>query len=231
MNKIFVDSENYSLEVIEDTYLIIDKNTNLDIKLRDNNKKKLIILIKNSIVKINIDLCDNSYLIVNSLGIDSSINYELSLHNNSSIEVVDSILSKIDSINNINICHNGNNSKTNFWTNGVNLDNNKMFFNINGIIKRDCLNNYLDENSKIINLKNGDSKIVPNLIIDTKEVIANHEAFIGTWTNDDLYYLMSRGISKKDVENLLIKSLLLSNMEDDNDDFIKEIYNNLNGGD
>ena len=85
------------------------------------------------------------------------------------------------------------------------------------------MNGYLEETSKIINLSDGDSKIIPNLIIDTKEVIANHSAFIGTFNNNDLNYLMSRGITKDIAYKLLIKSILLSNMKLDTNIFIKEI--------
>ena len=58
---------------------------------------------------------------------------------------------------------------------------------------------------------------------DTKEVVANHSAFIGTFNNNDLYYLMSRGIDKKNAYKLLIKSVLLSNMKLDTNTFLNSI--------
>ena len=231
MNKIIIDNDHYDLEINEDAFIIINKETNLNFIVKENNNYKIYLLIKNSLVNIKLKLNDNASLIINNLGIDASINYEVVLANNSNLKVVDSILSKVDSINNINIYHRGNNSQTKFYTNGINLENQKLYFNINGIVEKNSLNSIIDENSKIINLKDGDSKIIPNLIIDTKEVIANHSAFIGTFSNSDLYYLMSRGINESEVKKLLIKSLLLSKMENNNEDFIKEIYNNLIGGD
>ena len=101
-----------------------------------------------------------------------------------------------------------------FFTNGVNLSNNKLFFVIDGIIKKACKDIYLEENSKIINIKDGNSKIIPNLIVDSKVIVANHSAYIGKFNNEDIWYLNSRGINTIDCKKLLLKEILLKNMED-----------------
>ena len=156
--------------------------------------------------------------------------YNIIQNNNTNLYIVSSIINKDDSINNIDIKHIGNNNNTRFYTNGINLDNNKLYFNINGIVNKNIVNGYLEENSKIINMSDGDSKIIPNLIIDTKEIIANHSAYIGTFNNDDLYYLMSRNISRENAYKLLIKSILLSNMNLDIKVFKKEISDYIGVG-
>jgi len=225
MNKIIIDTDKYDLDIKEDLLIEIKKDTIININSEDNNN--IIIYSNNNKVKIIINLFDNSNLIINSLGINSSIDYNVNLNNNNYLLVVDSILSKIDSLNNINIISNGNDSKVYFYTNGINLSNNKLYFNLDGIVTKESHNAYLEENSKIININDGDSKIVPNLIIDSKDVVANHSAFIGTFTKKDLYYLMSRGISLKDAKKLLIKSILLNKMELNKDLFIKEIFLNI----
>ena len=70
------------------------------------------------------------------------------------------------------------------------------------------------ESSKIINLDNkSDSKIIPNLIIDNKDVVANHSAFIGEFSLNEINYLRSRGISLEDAYRLLLKANLLNGME------------------
>ena len=51
--------------------------------------------------------------------------------------------------------------------------------------------------------------IKPNLFIDENDVVANHSALIGTFLPDEIFYLMSRGISRKESENLLTKGFLL----------------------
>ena len=222
MNKIIIESDK-NLILNEELYEIeIIKDCNLNI-LINNKDVKIILLIKNSLVNINLVVNKDNNLIINSLGIDSSINYNVDINENSNILVIDSIFSNIDSINNIKLNHKGNNSIVKFYTNGININNKKMYFYLDGIVPKNSCGIYLEENSKIINISDGDSKIIPNLIIDTKEVSANHSAFIGTLSNNDLSYLMSRGIDKEIASKLLIKSILLSKMELNTDKFIEEI--------
>ena len=224
MNKIIVDTNNSIIDVSNDLFIEIKSSCNLNFNLLKDDAK-IIILVKNNDVVINLDLLNNKSLKINALGINSSISYNVNMKDNTNLFVVDSILSKVDSINNININHFGSNSFTNFYTNGINLSSNKLFFNINGLVNKESINSNISEISNIINIKDGNSKIIPNLIIDTKEVIANHSAFIGTFNKNDLYYLMSRGINKDDAKNLLVKSVLLNKMDIGKDIFIKEIIN------
>lgn len=225
MNKIIIDTKEYNL-IIKDDLLYeidnIDNNTNININIEKNVNGKINILIKNSLVNININLCENSNLIINQLGINSSINITSKLSSNSNLEYIDSIISDIDSINDIKIIQDGENSKCIFLTNGINLSSNKLFFTIDGIIKKNSINSYLEENSKIINIHDGNSKIIPNLIVDNKDVIANHSAFIGKFNEEEIRYLNTRGISLDDAKKLLLKSILFSKMEN-NDRFINYI--------
>ena len=222
MNKIQIDKDKI-IELIDDEYvLIINNNCHITLNINNNINSKLSILIKNSHVKINLLIKDNSNLIINQLAFCSSIDYDVHI-DSSNLYVVDSIISNTDSINNINLYHDKDNSNIRFYTNGINLRNNKMYFNINGVISKDIKEVYLEENSKIINLKEGDSKIIPNLIVDSKDISANHSAYIGTIDGNTLNYLMSRGIKIEKAKELIIKSILLSRMELNIDEFIKEI--------
>ena len=51
------------------------------------------------------------------------------------------------------------------------------------------------------------------MIVDTNEVEASHSAYIGTFNEDDIFYMMSRGLTKNECEDLLIKAFLISNMD------------------
>ena len=88
--------------------------------------------------------------------------------------------------------------------NGVNVDKNKLYFTIDGIIKEKLNNITCNQNSKIINFSEGDSKIIPNLIIDSNDIIANHSAYIGEIDEEELFYMQSRGISDIDIANKLV---------------------------
>ena len=230
MNKIQIDKDKI-INLENDEYqLVINHDCNIEFFVNKTINSKVSILVKSSNINIKILLESNSSLIINQLGFDSSINYDVNINNNSNLYVVDSIISKVDSINNINLSHKGNNSEIRFYTNGINLENKKMYYNVNGIISKDISDVYLEENSKIINIKDGDSKIIPNLIVDSKDISANHSAYIGTLDNDILNYLMSRGIEKDKAKDLIIKSILLSKMNLNVDEFIKEIGLYIEGG-
>jgi len=231
VNKICIDTKTYNLDIKDsDTYIIeiLENDTVINIHVLEEKTSRLCLFMDKSKVKININLEKNSSLLINQLGINSSVDYLTNLSYQSNLKVIDSILTNIDSINKIDINHKESNSTCNFITRGINLSNNKFYFLINGIINKDSFNVTLDENSRIININKGESKIIPNLIVDNKEVVANHSAFIGKFNLEDIYYLNSRGIDKKLAIKLMVKSFLLGNMESEFNEleFIKILIDN-----
>lgn len=232
MNKIFIDTKNYSLNIEKDENCfleIFDNDVELVINIFSNIKSTINLLIKNSNVKILINLSSNSDLTINELGINSSISCCSNIKYNSKIRYAGSILTNIDSINNFEINHLESNSNSYFMLSGINANTSKFYYNIDGNIEKTAINSLLEQNSKIINLSNGDSKIVPNLIVNNNDVVANHSAFIGNFEEEKVLYLNSRGIGKEDSFKLLIKSLLLGEMflESEKDKFIKFLIDNI----
>lgn len=55
------------------------------------------------------------------------------------------------------------------------------------------------------------STIRPNMYIDEKDVIATHSSIIGTFNEEDIFYLNTRGINKEDSIKLLNRGFLLGN--------------------
>ena len=218
MNKIYIDTNHYELVIKEDTtYYLVNNKDNLELNIKVlENRKGIVYLetIKNK-VTIQSEIEYNGTLTINSLGINTSISSNIDLCKNAKLKFVNSILSYIDSINNIKINHLGENSISEYFANGVNLGQEKFYFIIDGIINKECNGVSLSENSNIINIKDGDSKIIPNMIIDNHDVMANHSAYIGKLKDEDIYYLESRGIKKEMIEAILIKASLLKGMEND----------------
>jgi Fe-S cluster assembly scaffold protein SufB len=105
------------------------------------------------------------------------------------------------------------------------MDNNKLFFNINGIVPKNLHNITCNQSSKIINFKDGNSKIIPNLIIDSNDIIANHSAYIGEISEEELFYMKSRGINDIDIKKLVYKAVLLGKMDlgEEKEEFNKRI--------
>jgi Fe-S cluster assembly scaffold protein SufB len=71
-------------------------------------------------------------------------------------------------------------------------------------------------------LTDNECVINPNLYIEDSDVVANHAAAIGKFSEEELFYLMSRGIPYNDAVNLLIKGFLVGSF-DINDKRIEEI--------
>ena len=57
-----------------------------------------------------------------------------------------------------------------------------------------------------------DAKISPNMFIDIDDVEAKHGSIIGSFKEEEIFYLMSKGINYNDTLKLLIKGYLLSNI-------------------
>ena len=65
-----------------------------------------------------------------------------------------------------------------------------------------------NQSSRIINLDEGKSSIKPNLFIDEFDSIANHSAYTGPFDEKLLFYLETKGISKKEAFNLLLNGFM-----------------------
>ena len=210
-NKITVDNFNLSLSNNEVVFLAVECKTNITLTVKPNISSKIII-IGNYDYDITINLEKESCLVINSLNKDNSVNASISLDNDATIYYNHSVLTNNNSINNFNVNHCGNSSNSYLNNNGINRNDGKLFFNINGVIPKKLNNIICNQSSKIINFDNGCSKIIPNLIIDSNDIVANHSAYIGEIGEDELFYMQSRGISNEDIKKMIYKAILIGNM-------------------
>lgn len=126
----------------------------------------------------------------------------------------------------IRINHNKSNTNSFVYNHGVNVSDNKLHYWVDGVIPKKSENCDCNQDNQIINIKNGKSKIWPNLLVDNYDVNANHSAYIGKFKESLLFYLMSRGISRKDSYKLLLEGFLLNTDSVDREkikDFVDEI--------
>ncbi|UUX34152.1 Fe-S cluster assembly protein SufD [Fundicoccus culcitae] len=92
---------------------------------------------------------------------------------------------------------------------GVILDRATLTFNGIEFIAKDAKFADAQQESRVLMLSNearGDAN--PILLIDEFEVTAGHAASIGQLDEEQLYYLMSRGLSRKEAEFLVIRGFL-----------------------
>ncbi len=73
----------------------------------------------------------------------------------------------------------------------------------------DCV---MDQVSRILTFGDVNACIIPNMFIEEDSVEAKHGSVIGRFDEDELFYFMSRGISRDEAILLLIKGFLFSNI-------------------
>ena len=105
------------------------------------------------------------------------------------------------------------NSKTisDITTHGVNISGN-LYFNVTTYIPKGMVSSVTNQNNRIINLTNNECTIRPNLLIDEYDVIANHSALIGSFKDEEIFYMQRLGIDKNTANKLLIEGFLKSKL-------------------
>lgn len=202
------------------------KNNNIIIV--DNNINKEVCLFNEKYENINIIIKDNASLIINYFNdiekLKTKINIEIG--NKSSLILNHSYLNKNSYELNIDVNYKSELSSVVINIKGIN-DNGLSSINAIGEVNTNNINNVLDEKIKLININNGKSICKPIMLINTSKVIANHENAIGSINEEELFYLMSKGLTKENAEKLLCKGYLLSNIH--NEELKDKITEYLNG--
>ena len=155
--------------------------------------------------QINIEKLNNvqsikELIIINLNGENAKANYRLKTISNNE--------EKYD----LMVYHNASKTESHINNNGVNIQNGILNFNVSGFVPKDKIDCILNQENRIINLTSNNCTIKPNLFIDENDVIANHSAHIGNCNAEEIFYLMSRGITEKKAEYLLIKGFLLKGL-------------------
>ena len=111
---------------------------------------------------------------------------------------------------------------------GIAKNSSILHIDSNGIIKKGCFKSELSQKSKgiILDLHSAISAN-PLLQIDEYDVLANHGASIGAIDEDDLYYLMSRGLSKQMSEALIVNAFITPFLNQIHDEKIEMFVKNI----
>lgn len=198
-----------------------------NILIIDNDIKKEINIFNQDINTLDIIIKDNAKLILNyfkeSNNNKTKINIEIGNH--SSFILNHSYINKNNYELNVDIKYKEEESSTLINIYGIN-DKGITTLNIDGSLNKNNINNILDEKIKVININDGKVICKPNMYIKTSKIIANHQNTISNINKEELFYLMSKGISKEKSSKLIISGFITSIINDDklkND--IKEYLN------
>ena len=145
--------------------------------------------------------------------VTTNTNIAINLDKHSKINYNHSVVCKEDSVNKFSLNHLSSDTISTINNNGINIGNNKLFFEIDGIVSKKLNNVKCEQNSKIINYGLGNSKIIPNLLIESNDIVANHSAYIGNFDDDVKFYVLSRGIKLDMLIRMLYKAILLGTMD------------------
>lgn len=223
MNKLLVNSEEEinNLVIEEDTELVFNfKDTSRDIYIvvEDNICLNIVDISFNTSNKINITLKNDSRVIYNKFSINSGdYIYTLLDGEYSNVVINNSVVNNDDTKMKFVIEHNNTNTSSNLSNHGVNNSSGMLYFSVDSKINRSASLACANQENKIINLVKGDSKILPNLLVDNYDVSASHSAYISDFDKESMFYLKSRGISEKDARRLLLEGFLIGNLDVDDE--------------
>lgn len=126
----------------------------------------------------------------------------------------------------INIKHEVGNNKSDIVCHGVNVSNEELVFDVNGIVPSTSFKAECNEENRIINLNKGKSVIKPNLLVRNFDTFSTHSAYIGPFNKDVVFYLSSKGLSMNKIKELLLMGLLVRDgCPSEFIDSVKEIAN------
>lgn len=187
--------------------IILDNEKIIELNILENS----ICNIKNrcDIEKIIVNLNDGVEFILNEYSEIEKRDYSIEIiqNNNSSFIYNHSfIVSNLYNLN-INISMLGNYSKNIINIHGIN-DSGKSNIVVDGSVSSNTKDNELDEKIKVLNINEGKSHILPNMYINTKNVIANHAASITDIDKNYLFYMNSKGIDNDKAKELIINGFL-----------------------
>lgn len=199
MNKVIINKDTIVTK-INANKIYVNKNVNVVFNIDKYSFDNIILDIEeNSNVIINKKYNEkdiNENIVINLNGINSSIKYNFStmVTNNQKYTII--------------INHNNKNTNSYITNHGVVLNDSKLIFEVNSIVKKGNILCNINQDSKIITMGRNNSIIKPNLFIDEYNVNAKHSAIIGKFNEEEIFYLKTKGLSEKQALDLLINGFI-----------------------
>lgn len=200
-DKILLSSDISNIEVSGYATILINNNSddiNLNIELKDDSELSIYDFnLSNKNTKIVVNQSNNTKMnYVHTFKIDGNYNFDYLVNINGN-----------NNINNINIS-------------GV--TNGNVAISVDGVVKPGVIDNELNENIKILT-EGGKAFVSPMLHVSAKEVVANHNTAISSVREDELFYLMSKGINKNDSISLIEDGYIYGYIKKYNEEFYNMI--------
>lgn len=233
---------------------VIVSNLNQDIILKENTKQKIYQNLNTSFNELNIKLEKHSDLELLVYNVNGTINanldedsvlkiYNISLcEKNADFLVNVNLNGKYGNVHLINVILGVNDSKVScdfqikhfaghttslLETYAISKNQSKLILDNNAYIYQGNKQCDARQMTKGLNLSEVSSiKAQPNLFIDEYDVIASHNAAIGSIDKDELFYLMSRGLPLEKAQEMVVLGFIQPLLEKIEDEQTQEVLYN-----
>lgn len=207
MSNYLTINQDSNLVFSNDEKVVIRTNNNLNITINSNVE---IVLLTNK--KIDINIIANRFSTTELTLItfnNKEITFTAELLEGSHLDSNFIVINKGNAMNiKQTIKHTGRDSYSMVNNKAIAFSKASIDFETVGTIRngiKNCNCNQLTRG--LILEENASIKALPILLIDECDVKAYHGATIGNVNDDDLFYLMSRGLNKKEAFNLVVNGL------------------------
>ncbi len=212
MNKLLVSDV---IDLKSGSYVLECQSKNLDINIDGD---VTIYLLNEKMDNISINVKDNNilhlYMFNNELNNDLKV--IINQNNNSKVYYNESYLNSHDRKLIIDNNMLGSNNESIISIRNISNKGDSSII-VNVLVDKKTINNIALESIKGIN-NGGYVHVEPNIICLSNEVSANHLTTIGSLDPDSINYLVSKGISLTNAQELLLNGFIYSNM----DEYIKK---------
>lgn len=155
--------------------------------------------------------------------VNLEVNLDIELYDKATFTLNGAFISEVKYELNIDTKLYGDDIYADVFIRGINETEGTVKINMNGTVAGETHRNVLNEYAKIINKSKLSNVMIPNLLINTNDVEANHGVSVGTIDEGQIFYLMSKGIDRYNATKLIEEGFIESIMPEDVKEKIKNI--------
>ena len=224
-----LDLTKFKLEKNKSETLVTEKSNNeLELFLEEGSHLKYITFDKGLTESVNVLKAtlkrDSKLEIYNVVTSNVCANIKAKIYleeTGASVNIINLLLlgkdARLDS--KIDVYHNTKHTESDLSNYAIAKDNATLVLDNNATIKQKSLKSIAHQSTKGLTLsKNAKIKALPNLYIDEYDVIASHACSIGSVNKEDLFYLMSRGLTESEANKIVVMGYvkpILDHIEDE----------------
>lgn len=207
----FKRNGDYTLEYVDSDSVC------LDIHILDGVTVKLFIWSKDNALEVHnhYQLGSGSNLILFQFYYNKSVREELIVDLDGECSKFSQGFSSISLGNeeyHIIVNHNHHRVSSNIQNKCIGMDGSSIRMQIDSVLDKGNIDCVMDQSTKILTLGDVDATIIPNMFIEEDSVEARHGSVISSFHPEELFYLMSRGITEDEAMTLLMRGFIFSNL-------------------